>query len=810
MKRIGGFIVVLAVALVALMALDAVPVRAAPISTFGQSCQGAGYTAVGQNSPGVGGTENIVMDIDDNMIPIYYDTADNAWKKADPTKVGNDTTYTTDADFNTNHVWYNYNAHKWANAVTVTGGGVLDGYKAAAPGTIINDADVLGYWVYIPRYRYKVQRCNYSDQVIEKATAFDIQFENKNAGSSTPGNTLDDYQKAFPSVNGDWATHPAFTFAGDIDRRTKTNQELAGAELNGLWVGKYETTGTAANPTIRETDARWADTTVNSFNYSKLMGQIDQSGKPGGANQHSFAGLVDTRMTKNDDWGAIAYFATSKFGNNTIEPAVTTASTTLADSNTATTGNQYGIYDMVGGTVLERTLSIYGNSVLAMPDKYYNGYTNSPITSCTFVLCGGQAIYETAISTVTAWNADTISWPASASTNLVARRGGTTGVVGLFTFSWVGNTTSDLFRTVAHPAVLDNIFSYPNGDTYLQVYGTGIELGSKIYVGGQECTNRVIRSATMATCDTPTLGSLGAKAVTIVPPDAPTGNIQNFAETCTAPYGTIRVLTDTRDGQAYRVRCMEYAHWWMIDNLKLAGGTTLNASNTNLDGSEPADFASAWATITAPVQSSATHSNGRCTADSTATLANGSGYLTCDGAGYADANDGFIAYSDPSAATDYSAWVCNNQIMINPDSHTDCGYLYNWYTATAGTGNYQKSGTYVASSICPVGWHLSNNTVTNDFGVLNASMLAGAPASSSTTSSAVTRPHWRYNGEWQGTLSGYYSYVFFDAGRSGIYWSARAETGATMAASLTFNALSVNPGLYWHNKHFGHSVRCML
>lgn len=42
------------------------------------------------------------------------------------------------------------------------------------------------------------------------------------------------------------------------------------------------------------------------------------------------------------------------------------------------------------------------------------------------------------------------------------------------------------------------------------------------------------------------------------------------------------------------------------------------------------------------------------------------------------------------------------------DDYTKCGYLYNWYAATAGTGTYATStqGTNVSGSICPTGWRL--------------------------------------------------------------------------------------------------------
>jgi hypothetical protein len=337
------------------------------------ACDGSS-TATGQSSPGVGGVENIVMDIDDNMIPIYYNTNDSTWKKADSTKVGNDTTYTADADFNTNNVWYNYVTKKWANAVTLTASS-LQTYKDATPGTTINDADVLGYWVYIPRYRYKVQRCQASDQAIEKTTAFDIQFENKDAIG---------YIKAFPGQKGDWATHPAFTFASDVDRRS--GNIYANNELNGIWVGKYETTGTATAPTVKNIAP--LTVTAQAINakstIAKTMGKVDNTGlihtDLSTKNTHNFNSAIDTRVAKNDDWGVAAYIATSRIGNNAIE-----AVGPLPDA-ASTTGNKYGIYNM-GAGVYDSVMAVYNhtNTYLGFnetnnpwPDAQYYKTTLSP------------------------------------------------------------------------------------------------------------------------------------------------------------------------------------------------------------------------------------------------------------------------------------------------------------------------------------------------------------------------------------------------------------------------------------------------
>jgi len=68
-----------------------------------------------------------IVDIDQNMVPITYtgDTSAPEWQ------VANDTN------------WCNYDSLQWANAISLKSDKVAE-YKAAIPGTVVNDDDVLG------------------------------------------------------------------------------------------------------------------------------------------------------------------------------------------------------------------------------------------------------------------------------------------------------------------------------------------------------------------------------------------------------------------------------------------------------------------------------------------------------------------------------------------------------------------------------------------------------------------------------------------------------------------------------------------
>jgi len=253
---------------------------------------------------------------------------------------------------------------------------------------------------------------------------------------------------------------------------------------------------------------------------------------------------------------------------------------------------------------------------------------------------------------------------------------------------------------------------------------------------------------------------------------------------------------------------------WMIDNLKLKG-FTLTSANSNVSANFviPAN----------PVQDAATHNNGRCDATSI-TLAQGSGNLTCDGtastATYVAGNPNtdnfrFAAYSDPSA-TDYSDSCQPGVRGTAPDTLTACGYLYNWYTATAGTGTYAIStvGTTAISSICPSGWGLpsggsGNSAADNDLAVLNAAMYNGSNTASG-TSNADRRKNWYASGPFSGSFAGYFrTGGFVGIGREGNWWSS-ATYNAGMGKNLSISNTNVITG---NNitapKYDGYAVRCI-
>ena len=310
--------------------------------------------------------------------------------------------------------WYNYKEHKWANAVLVncSDASIKSKYfddnmnlKSSTVGQTISMDEILQMYVYIPRYKYllwNAENGTSSEQMIN------IEFESSKTSKSTG------------SKNGEWLTHPVFTF-GDT-------------ELPGIWVGKFESTGSTDNFTIKPNEKTLVSLNVSSmFNLSRTVTSTKASIY--GTNSNT----SDSHMMKNVDWGAVIYLSHSIYGryinsttcidsgceiwennintkedsytdinkNTSVGYSITGCSGTAVRSsmsisskcasgydwtskgvNASTTGNQYGIYDMSGGSseyVMGVMLNQDGSTIAYgdsgfnssnMPDKkYYSTYS---------------------------------------------------------------------------------------------------------------------------------------------------------------------------------------------------------------------------------------------------------------------------------------------------------------------------------------------------------------------------------------------------------------------------------------------------
>ena len=314
-----------------------------------------------------------------NMIPVYYDETNDVWKKADASNT------------NKTNLWYSYESSgeykgRWANAVTVKEAN-RQTYLNATPGTTISMDDINTMWVWIPRFN-AVTPSNYNGGTQAKPNAIDVTFVK-------PNETAID----------------AFTFG------TK--------QLSGFWYGKFETSHTTlassttannlgcTNETCSNANGIIIKPNVTSLRYNSVSNFFFASRSMEQPN-NSFGFVsseVDTHMSKNNEWGAVAYLTHSIYGRCTTSTSCTEVginnngsfitgygSPAGSDENVAngayntslgkdasTTKNIYGIYDMSGG-MAEYVMGVYSNTkglsgFNSLPDeKYYNNYTESSYT----------------------------------------------------------------------------------------------------------------------------------------------------------------------------------------------------------------------------------------------------------------------------------------------------------------------------------------------------------------------------------------------------------------------------------------------
>ena len=307
----------------------------------------------------------------EGMIPITYDGSN--WVKADVYGAYNN--------------WYDYGNQKWANAVMVTSS-TRDTYMNADVGTIVSEADVLAYYVWIPRYKYQLFNATYASGTSPQL--IDVVFEN---GTSTTGTVTCTYdtngaETCTNKSNGNYYTHPAFTF-GDT-------------ELKGIWVGKFETTGSKTTPTVKPGISSLRNINVASMYSTGLLFRSTDYLTTNGVSS------ADSHMMKNIEWGAVAYLKQSIYGlgitdiginsNNSYYTGGGSGTRYKTNIGRSTTGNITGVYDMSGGAWeyvmgnYRKTAGKSGLTVSEVPAEHIDIYSGTSVSASHL----GDATGETA------------------------------------------------------------------------------------------------------------------------------------------------------------------------------------------------------------------------------------------------------------------------------------------------------------------------------------------------------------------------------------------------------------------------------
>ena len=305
--------------------------------------------------------------------------------------------------------WYDYSKQEWANAVTKD-----------------NDGNITAYWVWIPRFAYKIESGCYT----RTAGKISVKFLQ---GTSNKDENNTEISQTYPEITGEtmsaYVVHPSFI--------NGTNNHFMNGEwdkeIPGYWVAKYaagfqECTQTiASDGTVIEPITNTANIKYSDKNYTKNTYSANAIGqdlktlpkmsypvfKPltyvyncistGDAytlsqeikNGNNFYGLnseqTDSHQMKNSEWGAVAYLTQSSYGRNRTEIIMNSKNLNNSSKNiysvtgyaenvangiaASSTNNKTGIFDL-SGCVWERTASYISNGNACL-SSYGQSYANT-------------------------------------------------------------------------------------------------------------------------------------------------------------------------------------------------------------------------------------------------------------------------------------------------------------------------------------------------------------------------------------------------------------------------------------------------
>ena len=306
--------------------------------------------------------------------------------------------------------WYSYdNTKKWAN-IMLSDGKYKEG--KVVEGQIVKEEELGSMYVWIPRYAYRI--------VGEKN--IEVNFLKGNTNQDKDGKEYTEDERTDTKTTP--IVHPAF--------------RLAGGQLSGIWVSKFEASGTnkdgnaVGNGNSSSNSQQYApdETTIAKSLPNKIswryitIGESQKRSMDIAGSQKEKYGLnyANSHLIKNNEWGAVAYLCYSQYGN---VPKINGAGSLVENSHwydyytgqgpasassegwynktddthnyntsngmlASTTGNITGIYDMNGGC-WERvagyldngnwSLNGYGQSADGSIKYFENGKINSTYAS---------------------------------------------------------------------------------------------------------------------------------------------------------------------------------------------------------------------------------------------------------------------------------------------------------------------------------------------------------------------------------------------------------------------------------------------
>lgn len=242
-------------------------------------------------------------------------------------------------------------------------------YKSSPLGTTIKDSDINEFYVWIPRFKYRLWNVT-GEPNISSYDAYtkgiDISFEkNKESGGSIYCKDNICYSDEERTIS---------LTQNDNDKYYTPSSFTNNEELLGFWVGKYEVSNgckdncltNSSDLTILPNQESWRNNNLSNY-YEAIKGK--------GNSYH---------VIKNSEWGTISYLSHSKYGicSNMKCTEIDSNNTYISgkEGKDSTTGNIYGVYDMAGSASEFVMANYTSNNSLALNNSNFKYNVTIPST----------------------------------------------------------------------------------------------------------------------------------------------------------------------------------------------------------------------------------------------------------------------------------------------------------------------------------------------------------------------------------------------------------------------------------------------
>ena len=242
-------------------------------------------------------------------------------------------------------------------------------YKSSPLGTTIKDSDINEFYVWIPRFKYRLWNVT-GEPNISSYDAYtkgiDISFEkSKESGGSIYCKDNICYSDEERTIS---------LTQNDNDKYYTPSSFTNNEELLGFWVGKYEVSNgckdncltNSSDLTILPNQESWRNNNLSNY-YEAIKGK--------GNSYH---------IIKNSEWGTISYLSHSKYGicSNMKCTEIASNNTYISgkEGKDSTTGNIYGVYDMAGSASEFVMANYTSNNSLALNNSNFKYNVTIPST----------------------------------------------------------------------------------------------------------------------------------------------------------------------------------------------------------------------------------------------------------------------------------------------------------------------------------------------------------------------------------------------------------------------------------------------